>query len=534
VAPVLGDTIRNGGTSDPGRIYERMTPGPGFKTPALVSSPADAAAAKLPMAIAKFDAVPHQVFGGDIFIGVVAFHISGIDNVEFTVEGGAPVRVNRPQLNPQTRVWEYTALLRAEDVPDGPVEIRATANPVRGTPRVLPPLELWANGHGTLPHPERFVSVQGDDATGTGTREHPYRTIWRAIKSVGAVADNLTVFLGPGEHEYTSSGPGPRPGIGWTTITAAPGYGADAVRLVSANPKGVMSVDRLRIVNVTIDQRSGWLILGPWDRKYALWLDHVDAIGGNRYEGSPLGANVNPLYVTSSTVTNYRSASVSGVLCRDTHLSQIGSDAFYNAQFVVNSSVDGIDRGTTALHPDVWQMHGLGDVDNVILYNVRASNVKSQGVHVKDVKSIRNVAIVNFSVDKVESPFMSQWWVSGDHVLIWHASLPNSTWAWRGARLTNVSIVGSLWGRVVAMDERGSSPNVDASWYHNNHFIHSDGNSLVLGDGATTGDPGVVEQNGEFVPAARSVLKNRVEKRLVPVDLAGKPRDGSSSVGAVD
>ena len=58
-------------------------------------------------AISRWDVVPYQVFGGTFEIGVVAFHMIGIDRVEFSVEGGPWQAVNEMALNPRTGIKEY-------------------------------------------------------------------------------------------------------------------------------------------------------------------------------------------------------------------------------------------------------------------------------------------------------------------------------------------------------------------------------------------------------------------------------------------
>jgi hypothetical protein len=84
-------------------------------------------------AIARWDVVPYQTFTSDFNVGVVAFHMNGIDRVDFSCNGGPWVTVREMQLNPQTNVWEYTARLRAADfAADGPAEVRAIAYPVTG------------------------------------------------------------------------------------------------------------------------------------------------------------------------------------------------------------------------------------------------------------------------------------------------------------------------------------------------------------------------------------------------------------------
>ena len=88
-------------------------------------------------AIARFDVVPYQAFSDTLNVGVVAFHVNGIQKVSFSVNGGSWVDVTDMTRNPDTNVVEYWATLRATDFSDGQIEVRAIVYPNTGVPRVL-------------------------------------------------------------------------------------------------------------------------------------------------------------------------------------------------------------------------------------------------------------------------------------------------------------------------------------------------------------------------------------------------------------
>jgi len=103
-------------------------------------------------AIARFDVVPYQVFSGDFEIGVIAFHINGIQKVAFEYETQSGLQIiesTAMSLNPRTGVCEYWTTLNASDFKDGAVLIKATVYPNNGIERELT-LELHANSHKTL------------------------------------------------------------------------------------------------------------------------------------------------------------------------------------------------------------------------------------------------------------------------------------------------------------------------------------------------------------------------------------------------
>jgi hypothetical protein len=53
-------------------------------------------------AIANWDVVPYQTFSGQFNVGVAAFQMNGIKEVDFSVNGGAWTKVTQMTLNPQT------------------------------------------------------------------------------------------------------------------------------------------------------------------------------------------------------------------------------------------------------------------------------------------------------------------------------------------------------------------------------------------------------------------------------------------------
>ncbi len=527
-----------GGGGDHGEL-PALLPGSGWsgptEQPAPIGSPsADGYDAT---SIARWDVVPQQVIDGPFPIGVVAFHMNEIDRVEFSADNGPWVSVDEMVYNPRTEVWEYTVLFDPEAFVDGEVEVRAIAYPEVGTPRVLEPLTLYANAGGTIPSPEIFVSMTGSDESGDGTRENPYKTIWRGIKSVGSVLDNVTVFLEPGVYEYTgTSYPQPSAGIGWTTITAAPGVNRNDVQLVAGERR--IRVNRIKLDNLTLDQSDGWQITGYSTMNWDFWINRVVGQGQDQLTGSPYGSVFQNIYVTESHFSDYRDGTMNAAIARNVSLERLGSDAFHNSRMVVNSTVDIIDRLDSDYHPDVFQLYGPSrDVENVILYNVRASRVQAQGIFVSGVNSLRDMAVVNVSIDKEGSGAWTNQIaaVPVNHLVIRHASIPNMTWGWRSDDIRNVSVVASVWRKVISMPFNGNTPVIEDEWFHENHYIaHDEHGAMLLGTNYTLGDPMFEEPTpGEFRPLAGSPLKGRLG-RLLPSDIGGFSRDTQSSLGAFE
>ncbi|HPA06548.1 MAG TPA: hypothetical protein PLB67_19130, partial [Candidatus Hydrogenedentes bacterium] len=171
-----------------------LEPGSGFTAPTPQPPAIGSGAGADAKAIARWDVVPYQTFDDLFEIGVVAFHINGIDRVEFSLDGGPWTAVKEMTLNPRTNVVEYWTALDASRSPDGPVEVRAIAYPKKGIPRVLGgedvtvangehSMPLFANAQQSFVPQPVFVSLSGDDAA-PGTQGQPVATISRALALV--------------------------------------------------------------------------------------------------------------------------------------------------------------------------------------------------------------------------------------------------------------------------------------------------------------------------------------------------------------
>lgn len=87
-----------------------LVPGDGFSgataQPAAVGD--SGAAGYDQTAIARWDVAPLQKFTGDLYVGIIAFHIEGIASVAFSVDNGAWVATATPTYNQQTSMLTVT------------------------------------------------------------------------------------------------------------------------------------------------------------------------------------------------------------------------------------------------------------------------------------------------------------------------------------------------------------------------------------------------------------------------------------------
>jgi hypothetical protein len=408
------------GGSVPG-VFSAIIPGLGWtgptEQPAAVGNPTQAGYdAK---AIARWDVVPFQTFTGDFNVGVVAFHMNGIDRVEFAVNGGPWTSVREMQLNPQTNVWEYTARLRASDFAvDGPVEVRAVAWPVVGEPRVLGgPLAaglgngehsmfLSSNSQGSLSTLVRYISPGGNDVSGNGTTENPYATMMKAARSIqdqqGWNADGGTIYLLPGDHVLGtySYGQSTATANRWLTISAAPGVARSEARIIRAATTDGLRTKLVRFYGLTFAPASGadqGVLVSNGPMEDYVWVDNCEFAGPGRAVDANWSGGLSGQYSIDCTYHDCRDGP-GGVLVRGAIVQDIGSDALSGSSLAVNCTVGRIDHTGTTFHPDVLQYYGAL-IENRIAYGIIARTGDAQGFFAGSNVGLKDVAFVQCDIN---------------------------------------------------------------------------------------------------------------------------------------
>jgi len=329
-------------------------------------------------AIARWDVIPFQTVDSELNVGVVAFHLSGIDRVEFFLSGGPATKITTAANNPHTGVVEYFATLRASALAkDGPVEMRAVVYPKIGVPRVLESLQLSTNGKGTLPKLVRYVSPTGNDNNNGLTPQTAVKRPNKAARLIqdaqGGSADGGTIYMLPGS--YAITGPSfseeSRTQSRWLTLTAAPGVNRNQVTITSASGSAMYNrLVRFQNVTITGNIESG----GPLEDFG--WIDNCLVDAGNRNSGLA-GLSVSQWskrFVTDSTYSNLGIVLNSHHFIRGVLVEHVGGDVFSNSDLVINSTIRDFEQAPGA-HSDVYQATGFAS--NVILYGVDASAVGS-------------------------------------------------------------------------------------------------------------------------------------------------------------
>lgn len=493
-----------------------------FLASILLAGLSAAEPAPLPPPVAAWDVVPHQELAKPLNLGVVAFHLRPL-SVSFRIDGdGAPLlerTVTAPSRNPDTGVWEYVCPLDPAALPDGPfaVQARVAVADSPATALDLPPLPLLANARGTLPAGRTVIvdAAAGDDAN-PGDAERPLRSLKAGLAAAG---EGGTVRLRAGSYPAQALGGGKR--TRWTTIRPDDGVAADAVAITPGRP----GADKLRFAGLTLaadPEKKGFntILVGEGGRT-EVWLDGCAIVCRKGQEwGTDLSSNGYPTYITGGTVVDLANGP-SARLMRGLVMKRICSDAFTGARVAIDCTVEVIDRGGTAAHPDFVQSHtGKPDVlKSFILYNCRGLRCGAQGFFGQNVK---DSAFVNclFVKDPPGSPLRSQYVGRMENVLFLHLTLPNQHWHWRGTGpLTrDVAFVN---GVVPSMD--GTDPEWMAGVaVADSHVVRG---TVVAGERLSQGEARFADPAaGDYRPLAGGPLAGSGARlACVPADIDGEP-----------
>jgi hypothetical protein len=565
----FGANIRIDDGSEPSNI---LVPGEGWTSltgePNPVGNPNDPGYdAK---AIARWDVVPYQNFDGIFEIGVVAFHMNGIDRVEFSVDDGPWLAVREMTFNPRTGVVEYWVKLDASLFSsDGPIEVRAIAWPKdAGMPRVLGgdyhddplrgaySLSLYAQPSGAIPNVIYVDSSSGNDSTATvNDPALPAASIMKAGRLLhdyqGGDAGGSIIYLNSGEHEFAgeySAGLRAKTLNNWLTIQPAPGVERQDVVLVTGSSAGLRT-HLVRFHNVTIagtmTSASGGTLSGlpptAWVDQSVMHLN--DSTDSRTFFGSTswLGG----VFATESEASNaLRPFNSAFNLVRNVKIQNVSGDSIQNVPFTVNVEIRDLVR-VGNIHADVWQWHTGGrNIDNVIVFGLNATeNVRAQSLFVRGMQDqsheVENWAIVNYLV-RDWGGGNAQWGHKANHILIWNSGIvggnsfmvrssdttANGTYI---IELRNFQIRNSVFNGF----SYGATNLYDVT-VNNNHFASSNnpyGTNYTL----SPDFEGVLVNisAGDFRPAQGSPLLGRVNEVIVPFDIRGNPVNIGGSIGAL-
>jgi len=524
--------------------------------------------------IAHTDVVPYQriEYGDSFSFGVVAFSKAGIDRVDFAISGQGysgnnPKTTSVMALNTRVAstspgaeypgVYEYyVSIPSSEFLTNGVITVTPTVYGNDGGSRALSAVTLYVEGASDEPPVEVWVDAGASDGDGTVNDENdPYLSISSAISEIeianGGNCDYATIYLAEGIYNTGITG-STTTSDEWLTITRE--SGADIANVIIDEDGTSFNTDHIKMSGVTLRSTGA----NDWALNQAgAWVDHCRLIGAGRST-----SNSNPVtgasYLTGNYVYNVRfGIKSSPEIVRGLKVEYIGDDLAQNKEFLVNIQLDDIHGTYAGNHADVFQLWGA-TYDNIILYNIIATNVQYQGLFINGDGSNTNMAIVNCLIEIRTKEFGgSRFWIydEWDHALLWHNTFsasyaPDSTWGWfyhndyggdgDDHLRDNNSYIGNVFRAFsIHNSPRGTTYMDSGNSYGNealyNHFEVSSHN---IGENETTGY-GVIDFDTPGSPTfgypiADSVIIDRIPYATIPGDALGNPRDSTPDIGAFE
>ena len=462
--------------------------------------------------IGRWDEVPYQTIEGEFAVGLLAFHMNGIDRVEISLDNGPWKTIEQMQINPRTGVLEYVAMI-PEDLgsaaADGALELRAVAYPAEaGQPRVLDSLLLYVTSGESLGPDKIYVAASGDPDTGDGTALNPYATIQMALNKVYLDMDRFDggeiVITEAGRYDIDS------PAFSvenerWITLRPAEGLDRDEVIIAAGSGSAIIrpKVKWLKLQGLSIDFSDTWQMYK--EDTHLQWHDNCRWFSGEGWGYTP-PQSITPvrnhgypgLYITDSVAYDTLYGFVTCNLVRNCHVEKISGDAYQNSLMVVRSTAHNLDSTVNSHHTDLFQY--FGHFEDIIVYQVNASLVVACQNFFLDhyQSSFTNCAFVNIAVQNAQSdPPFSQLNSAHDHVLFYHISNPGQRFGLRDDFLGekkftahNVVFRNSIVERIQAADYFGPIP--EGVTIDHCHFNYND----PIGEEPTTGAIAIINSSG--------------------------------------
>ncbi|MDX9912621.1 MAG: GC-type dockerin domain-anchored protein [Phycisphaerales bacterium] len=442
-----------GGPSD---AMPEITPGDGFGgvTPdgAARAPSSEFAADATP--ISRWNLVPFQRINDSMIVGLLAYHANGIASVQISADGSDFEVVPLARDDSQD-VEQYAARLVASSGTDRLVELRAIVTPSLGQTRVLQgainaesnnigihSMYVWVGPE----KPSVYISPNGNDASGDGSRQRPLKTFERAgyvlAQRNNGKLDGTTVYLLPGEYTLCDSrGSADRE---WFTIARDPASDPGSAVIVGRSNDPMMRMQRFK--DLVVRPRDGNIVFpAPIGSQRMLWidgcaLDGIDRmtskdwlLDSRRYDGT---------YITNTSVRETPNGLSDTHFLSNVHVDGIASDAFQHARMMVNCTLRDVDHRNTGAHADVVQYAPSVNIQNAIFYGLTAvEGISAQGLFLNG--PTRDLAIVNCSLNN--QPFPSGRRVffvySVDHMVIQNLDLVGPT-SWSGGAMRNTVVKG--------------------------------------------------------------------------------------------
>jgi hypothetical protein len=340
---------------------------------------------------ARWTTVPFQRFGTDtIEVGVMAWHLDGIQKGTFSVNGGAgqDVTVRSWEKQRADHIWCYVLTIDLTQEVDGllTVDCTVTADDVAETTYALEQLKLVNNNGGTVTQQTVWIANDGNDSTGDGTEEAPYLTVYKGVDRLrdDGNMDGGIIYCKAGTYSYgTYSFPVPTANDQeWCYIMPAPGLTKADVSFTGTATEGCR-VKAQCFRDITFVTHPSSFRLGPRNARGGttyLWHDDCAFTPAPDANGHAVDVAVayniewTNIYGTDLYIeySRYVFEGVPWLLARGCNIYRAGERPIRNAHCVVNCQFIETQRPTLQgswSHPNLYET--TTGVTNVILQHIR-------------------------------------------------------------------------------------------------------------------------------------------------------------------
>ena len=464
--------------------------------------------------------------------------------------------------------WAYWALLPYGTIPDGTIEVRAIIYGNTGIARILQDsdgeaeqdksLYVYANVNGSLPN--SGIATYVDPSIGNDTYNSnkinnvasPFLTVSSSPQPrLRHIAEQMMAERSIFRRDRLTfiKATGPNSGR-WLTIKPAPGAAKANIVAIGSTANGSKIVGRVRVEGVTLQPPDATHSLFYGDSNSTvqrLWVKDCDFIG--------LGTNVNSdpdisifanfgsqqeVYVTGCTGLSMQKGWGSTLVkqIRDCTLGTVSGDLFSRTPFVLNCSVD-----TYAIsgeqHPDLYQTLSSTPLDNLIVCNLKCTNMDAQGLFLTGVTGgISNSAFVNIDIEKTavdalvnnfNTPFYG---VRFSFISIKGQGLTFGTLA---DPSINLSFVGCVLEGVTPITSATRTNWASLFETRFCHFITTSGAELSSASGTSCSDGAAGWDLRSRIPTAPGNLATKIsntDPAWIPFDVTNKARASTTAIGA--
>ena len=378
-------------------------------------------------AIARWTEFPFINRTEDFYVTISAFHMTGIDRVEFFLNGGDPLVTEEIQPHPETGYGEYIAKVDVSELAIGKHEIRAIIYPNHGLPRVLQGEHDNSNIHMMYNGNQSFwFNHEPEPRTVRVGPSSEFATIDQALNTMGSQIIAGRIELEAGDYTWitqTHSNLNNTADDKVLEICAAPGVSRDEIT-IRAHPNAgqgprnlsihVRGVTLLSEIQPNAGATNGYILRGSGSTYTRLFLEDILCTPTSDY---PSGWASGNLPGVTKVLTNWRGGCwvkhmdfvniPEGIktvfLAKHTSAVRTSRDIWGQSPgAVIDCRLDKRDAYNAEHqdHPDIIHFHVHGDfIENRIFADVTSTNDHTQVGHLEWSTKLSNFAFVRWNID---------------------------------------------------------------------------------------------------------------------------------------